>query len=418
MATQHPSLSRLAHKGVFPTRAAGSAAATPPGVIGHIGHLEGAGEADQADQADHVDPAAAAATVPAASTLPPAAAAAPRRAADSESPLSRAALQREIQQARQERPRVYEAAPSPFASAVREQDRAAMRDGRRDMHSAKIVARLVAAIARKPGSGVPNPIKSQYLTTMLRRAREAGERIAAYVAPSDAHRGWVQAMATEAAVTIVAGQWESDPDDEMLPVESQVDILEEVFRRARSDEGLALAMERLGESAEYVEADGMDIAEARLRVSASAAAWKLYGYVVDASLGHGAFRYHYDRTPADIVARLLPDVIAIARDNQIATNSLDLRTAHLQGSIGRVADLMGAEYVSRTRQIMNWISEVGISEEDYAARLQTARGMFESKVVPNLVEWTRRNFEAVEALASKLMEVNGNAQVDSQRRGR
>jgi hypothetical protein len=300
-------------------------------------------------------------------------------------------------------PREYRSSDSPLAAHVASTDREEHRRGRRDIHAVKTVARLVTAIARKPGSGMPNTVKSQHLAGLLRSAGQAAQRIAASIATVDAHRPWVKAAATEAACTLVASQWESDRDNEVKPIEVQLAAVEGVFREAAADAALRETLDDLGAHG-YVEASAPDVAQARVELSLRMAAWDLYSSVTHALLGRGEFRYTYGRTPTQIVQRLLPEVVAIARHSAIRTDNLDLCTAHMQGSLRRVADLLGAEYVSRTRALMDWIADESIDNDEYQRRVARGNERFEAGIAEDLVEWTRANFMAIEAMAPNLLD--------------
>ena len=299
--------------------------------------------------------------------------------------------------------REYRSSDSPLAAHIASTDREEHRRGRRDIHAVKTVARLVTAIARKPGSGMPNTVKSQHLASLLRSAGQAAQRIAASIATVDAHRPWVRAAATEAACTLVAAQWENDRDNEVRPVEVQLAAVEAVFRDAGTDGVLRETLDDLGTHG-YVEATVPDVAQARVELSLRMAAWDLYSSVTHPLLGRGDFRYTYGRTPTQIVQRLLPEVVAIARQSAIRTDNLDLRTAHMQGSLRRIADLLGAEYVSRTRALMDWIADEKIDNDEYQRRLARGNERFEAGIAEDLIEWTRTNFLAIEAMAPSLLD--------------
>jgi hypothetical protein len=259
------------------------------------------------------------------------------------------------------------------------------------------------AIVRKPGSSVPDGVKSKALEGLLRQTREASSRLVTSLAPLDGQVGWVRAAAQEAAVTMVASQWEGSPDSVPMPVDEHLEALEDLFRVAGEQPDLREAIDDLG-AARYVEATDPAIAASRVSLSARMALWDLLAWVNHPSLGSGTQRYRYDRAATQIVELMAPEVMAIAREANIRIDSLDLRTTHLQSSLRRVADLMGAEYVSRTRALMDWIAEKGIDEAEYKRRYEASNAQFEERVLPDLVEWTRRNFRAVESMATRLNE--------------
>lgn len=395
MATNFSTLSSPSRKGALATNGAPRIAAAGAGEIGSLPHDEPDPQAPPPRRMRLEEGAAPAAgdmrqADPSSPWEPP------------ESPFARRARLAREQADSGARDYTYRGI-GPLAATVREEDRAVVGNARRDIHATKVVARLVAAIARKPGSGVPNAVKSHHLAGLLKSVRDASLRLAAFVAPNDANRGWVQAAATESALTLVASQWERDAHEEVRPVEAQLDAIEDVFRMARDDETLAGVIDDLGQ-ARYTQAVTAEIAQARVLLSARLAAWDLYSSVMHPLLGQGTFRYTYGKTSGEVVGRLMPELYAIARDNVIRTDSLDLRTSHMQGSLRRLSDLLGAEYVTRTRAIMNWIAEDGLPEAQYRDRFDRAKEQFEARVVPELIDWTRRNFVAVESMALRLME--------------
>lgn len=293
--------------------------------------------------------------------------------------------------------------PSAFGRLVKPEARPTASLARRDMNAAKVLTRLVMAIVRKPGSGVPDGVKSKALAGLLRETRGAAERLVSSIAPLDANKGWIMAAAQEAAATMVASRWESDPSTEPQPIIEHIEVLESVFHLAEEDAGLRATLDDLGAS-RYVESTDPTIASARVELSARMAFWDLLGWVNHPSLGAGIERYTYDRPATQIVEMLAPDLVSIAREGNIRIDSLDLRTTHMQSSLRRLADLMGAEYVARTRQLMNWIAEEGISDDVHQDRRAEAKAQFETRVLPDLVDWTRRNFMAVESMAARYSE--------------
>ena len=88
----------------------------------------------------------------------------------------------------------------------------------------------------------------------------------------------------------------------------------------------------------------------------------------------------------------------------IQTDSADLRTSHMQSSINRMSQLVGAEYVAQTRQVMNWIGEEGISATEFTSRLNSAAAELDSRILPHIFEWARVNFLRIEQGAFNAIE--------------
>lgn len=288
------------------------------------------------------------------------------------------------------------------------------RSARKDVHAIKVVTRLVRAIAFRPGSDAMPRVKTEVLVKMLAEVAQASADVALAVAPVDAHRGWVQAMCTEAMAELVAARAENDTIGEPLDIGDAVNAVKSVFESTDTKDMIAGAVAGLMAESGYVEATSESIAADKVRVSIGLASWDLYDNVMSPRLGVEAFRYTYEHSPQDIVALLTEESVRIAREMNIRSSSLDSRTMHLQGSIRRVAALMGAEYVNRTRQIMNWIG-ADENEQEYERRCAEAKTTLKSVLIPQIVQLARSNFIAIESIAPQLLEESKNAHTNPQR---
>jgi len=281
---------------------------------------------------------------------------------------------------------------------------AAQADSRRNLSAMKVLSRLVAAIAKRPGSGASQTLKASHLAALLKQVNECAHRLATSVAPLDAHRGWVRGSATQAAAHLVASQWEAPIPEERIPLEQQVQALEGVFSQARQDESLSQALDHLGNFS-YEHATSAQVADQRVQLSVRLAAWDLYQHVTSAVLGQGSYRFTYQRTPAELVGLLLPHALSMAREAQThVAADLDVATAHLQSCIRQCADLLGTEYVSRTRALMNWVTQDDISTAEFQTRRAEACESLQTSIVPAVVHSARSTFQAIEAMASSGLE--------------
>lgn len=311
-------------------------------------------------------------------------------------------------------PRTY-LEPTGFAALERKgaghsNDRAA----RKDVHAVKVVTRLMRAIAFRPGSDANVRLKSDELVRMLSEVTRGASAVAIAAAPLDAHRGWVNALCAEAIAELVAARAENPAYDGSLDVDHAVQIVSEVFKASETQDMAAEAIASLMSEAQYTEATSEAIAADKVRVSIGLASWDLFDNVMHPRLGLDAFRYTYGHKPEEIVALLTEDAVRIAREMNIRTSSLDSRTMHLQGSIRRVAGLLGSEYMHRTREIMNWISAAE-SEQEYERRCVEAQASLKTAVIPQVVELARRNFIAIELIAPQLLEESKHAHQNAQR---
>lgn len=302
-------------------------------------------------------------------------------------------------------------ATSPFAALAAESS------SRRNLNALKVLSRLVAAIARRPGSNAPQALKAQHLVQLISQVQHNAQRLALSVAPLDAHRGWVRASAMEAAASIVASQWESDPHGESTPLEVQIEALEAVFDLTRDDPSLSEILNDLSENS-FAQATEDSVAVTRVELSSRLAAWDLYSHVSSPLLGQGGYRFTYGRKPAEVVALLLPQALTIARESPARFVTLDVVTSHMQACIRRCADLLGAEYVSRTRALMNWIAQDGISDQEFNKRFKAGCDGLEGSILPAIVESARSNFLAIESMAVRGLEETVKHDDDEHPRGR
>lgn len=276
------------------------------------------------------------------------------------------------------------------------------REARRDVAAVKVVTRLVQGIAFKPGVAASDRVKSAALRDQLVQVHELASQVAGAAEPQGAHKGWVQGLCAEAIADLIARRNELDTFDEPLDLSAAVRAVCEVLEASQDDTMLGRALEVL-KAARYHEATDQPTADDRIKVSLSAAVWDLFDKVTDPRLGSGDFRFTYGKDPAEIVRLLTHDMLAAAQKVTISIASLDLRTAHLQGSLRRLAALIGAEYVARTRAVMNWIAEDGLSDAEFARRSSEACQDFECGMRPAIMKAATRTFFTVEKLAPELI---------------
>lgn len=286
---------------------------------------------------------------------------------------------------------------SPLSKLVQSVDSVQGRRARNDLHSIKVLTRLVLAVVNRPGSSSAVLVKTEALRDLIEEIRQASEEILDPLTAS----GWARAQVMEGLAEIAANRWERYDYDEVQPTAEVARVIADVLRAAGDDPALGAVFDTLRHTS-YVRADSEAIARERVEVSTRLAAWELYEAVVNPRLGSEGYRYTYDREPAQIVEMLLPGVVQIAHDCLPSLDDGDMRVAYLQGSIRRVANLAAAEYVTRTREVMNWITKGGPEEEDQ--RLGVASAELETKVLPSVLDWARKNFLAIEAAAPKFLE--------------
>lgn len=299
---------------------------------------------------------------------------------------------------------------SSFAKLVKTDDLAATRQARNDLHSIRVLTRLVLSVVNRPGSSAAVTLKTEALRNLIAELHEGVEEIL----PQGRVSGWARAQAIEGVAEIAANRWERYDYNEVPATKDVARAIKEVLEAANHEPAIEALFDELRASS-YVRADSETVARERVEVSTRLAAWDLYEAVVNPRLGSEGYRYTFDREPAEIVQLMLPGVVRIARECLPVIEDPDMRVSYLQASIRRVALLAGAEYVARTREVMTWITRGGPEEEDQ--RLAVARSELGTKVIPSVLEWARKNFQAIEVAAPKLLEPRKKHEDYAQRQG-
>lgn len=294
---------------------------------------------------------------------------------------------------------------SPFGGLTREngmasRDSSSQRAARRDVHAIKVVTRLIQGISYNPGSKVSNSVKSSTLRDQLVEVHRLAGEMAQAAAPEESNRPWVLAQCSEVIADLVARRSERmGPETDIQvkgeSIEQQVQTVNQVLRSSEMDAELAQAIGGLSQNS-YVQATDASIARDRLSVSVAAATWDLHEKVVESG-------FLFGRSAIEIVESLSLGLVKTASESNIQIASLDMQTSHLQGSIRRLAGLIGAEYVSRAKQIIRWIGEDAPDAQESEQRASSAADSFQ-KLLPEILSVARRNFNSIEKIAPKLIE--------------
>lgn len=221
------------------------------------------------------------------------------------------------------------AAPAPaagFSGAVASQRVA----GSTKIHisTVKLLTRLLGAVAARPGIMAEEHVRSETLRDLHRQALELGTSLAQRCVLSGPAPDWLRAQATDAAANTICMAWEGGMSADKIKAfnESLATQLGAIAQDAEEIAG------RVGFDG-YAVADTVETAQARLYVSVTAAIGRL------SVLG----------VPPVRAAQCIAEVV----DHLQATENhaglkLDLRTAWLQGSLGRCTDLIAAILQSQT----------------------------------------------------------------------
>lgn len=326
------------------------------------------------------------------------------------SSLSRSAIEKETPVARdyvsEPNPRAHTArvASNPFASLVQTPKEDAeefrqSRDIKKDIQAVKVVTKLMRGISFHPGNQAEGAIKSSVLRDQLVLAHRAGKSLAEHVTRDVEFSPWVLAQCIEVAAELIAKRSEDGKTDSAeADVISQVGLAGSVFDKISGDKHLDKVIEDLGED-KYQQATSDAVIKDRVSVSLAASVWDIHDHV-----SRLAFDYGYSHM--EVVEMLTKPILEIAMQTNVVTSSLDMKVAHLQGSIRRVAGLIASEYEARTKKILVWIDE-GQSLGDLG-RKSAAHNKFENEILTEILGVAKRNFYAIEKIAPKMLEDAGS----------
>ncbi len=297
----------------------------------------------------------------------------------------------------------------PWSGLMRDEDRLDVVNVRKSMSAAKVLAPLVAAVSFRPGSSADAKDRSAGLSELLVSVHQNAVRTAEGLSAAlkEDVPSWMVTQLMQSYASVVARRWERvgavDPNS-----------LGQVMAQVLGSGSAPVADLIRGASEDaYIEVNGPDIARYRIAVSVTNAAWGLFDWVtherlsVDPSGNMPSEFFTYGLDASEIVNRLLVRCVDECRALVVQTDSADLRTAHMQSSIHRMSQLVGAEYVTQTRQIMDWIAEEGLSDQEFTARLGSASAELDTRILPHIFEWARVNFLRIEQGAFKAIEQLG-----------
>lgn len=279
-------------------------------------------------------------------------------------------------------------------------------NAKRGMAAAKVLAPLVAAISFAPGSGSDPSIRGKALGPLVasvhRNAVDTAEALSR--AFNQDVPSWMVTQLMHVYAQAFARQWQ---DHGSANSQALGAFMGELL--TENSKEMASLITCAAEDA-YVEVTGPDVARYRVAVSVTSAAWGLHEWVTHERLSvndqgemPSAF-FTYGLPVSEIVNKMLVRCVDECRASVIQVESADLRVSHMQAAIGRMSQLMGAEYVTQTRSLMNWIGDESISQEEYVQRLEQSGSLLETQILPGVFEWARTNFLSIEQGAFSAIE--------------
>lgn len=293
---------------------------------------------------------------------------------------------------------------SPYSALVKDGGRpvAAIRD----VQAVKIVHQLVCGIALSPGSSAPKDVKAKVLRDQILQVHAAAVELAEAMGLDSSRSDWMVAQCAETLSAAVAHHQLGRPAATGAQVEAFIDEARQLMAGAvsRRNEELADVVGALVHGRyRPVTSDDPAAADDRLRVSLAGAAGDLLDKVLSPSLMLGGRPFSYGLDPARVVEMLSSELVAVATKAAIDLTSIDMQIAHLQGSLRRVAALIGHEYVHMTLGMLAWVKEVG-TEERAAERTRQAQDWLTKTGIVEIVSRAKASFLTVERIAPALLE--------------
>lgn len=282
-----------------------------------------------------------------------------------------------------------------------------------NMAAVKALTPLVAAISFNPGSRSEPAMKSKALAELVCKVQESTTDIALVMGPYFANNEWARGQIMITLAGVAAQQWEKYGSVNLEHIGS---CMGGAFREPSAE--IVSALESFDADDNYKAADTSEIARARLSVTICAAAWEINDWVTHERLhlkGSSTEKFSngdsfpapsrvfgYGLQTAEIVSILLARIIDESRAFEMQIQDADMRLAHLQGTVRRMSQIAGAEYVTQTAAIFQWINDAS-NEEEQAKRQQMAQDQFHTHLVPRVMEWTRASFASVEHGAQRIL---------------
>lgn len=305
-------------------------------------------------------------------------------------------------------PAVAPATPSPLQRLVK----VASGDGdmKRHMASAKVLTPLVASVSFAPGSAASPAERTRALTDAMRAALEVSRRAAAaYEASAGVPvKEWVIGQLMQTASVEIARQVRHQGAP--LSGEQVQAFAQSLAAMVEEQQGLVAELVLSAGSDAYEPCRTVNDAHSRMVITLSSCAWKAYDWVKHECLsmdprGEHPSRFFTYGLPEE---RVVHEILRAASDQACAfianVQNSDMRVAHLQASTNRFIELIGSEYVTRTRKVMNWIGQEGLTNAQALERSRLACAKFLPETLPKIIEHARSLFVFIESEAANIAD--------------
>lgn len=253
------------------------------------------------------------------------------------------------------------------AEAAQAQAKAQVHNGRKEMAAVRVLARLLEAVYRQPGSLAPADQRIGALRDLVVNADAAGHVMATEfrLRESNSSEDYVRAQTMEMMVGLVGNAWERGETVDWSDVVSRI----------KADPLIMDAAERIGEAA-YMPVVSAQTAAERISMSMHGACWSLY------ALGEKV-----DGLVPAVASGVVQSIASYLTARPRVIEDSDMYVAWVQGSIRRITDLFCADLVSK-----------------YANASAPTPEQIEE-----VLDVAKKGFEGVEVYASQLFEIGRNS---------
>lgn len=273
-----------------------------------------------------------------------------------------------------------------------------------DIAAAKVLTPLVAAISVQNGYGHAASVKAAVLRDMILSVKKATSDVILPISPYAAASKPLRSQLMQAISAVMAKRWVESGEADLGEF---VSVFQDMI--ALADDDFAVILNDLAQDS-YVKASDEDSAKGRLFITLSECIWRMVDHIqsdrlrVQVDDRNQKWYFMYDQEPSTLATSITESVLQEVRALQPNISDADVRITYLQSSLRRLTDLVGAEYVSVTRKLMNWMAAEGVSDQDFQARKQDISSRFHSEVLPQILESARKNYIAIEQSARRMVD--------------
>lgn len=225
-------------------------------------------------------------------------------------------------------------------------------DTKAKLNTMKSVMEIMVAVTRRPGMLASDEQRDIAVADLLRMIREEAETFTSLMGAGSRQRSWITGQATQLISHLMAQQWVHQGNHD---VSNPVGILKAMFASTE----FAQFANSVGDL-DYRVTHGKDDATARLNLSLAKVTSAIY---------FEARRFSFYQDPQDVLAHLVKRVAdAIQAEPSQPDVSADLRISRVQSRLGRLGDLVAAEYAETIDKAMELLIDIAHAKpRDFAA---------------------------------------------------